>query len=129
MVSQTPVRHDVESAGIFSIAFAGAERGMVVGGDYAKDKEARENVAVTSDGGRTWTAPAGGPRGFRSAVSWVEALKLWVVTGTSGSDVSSDGVSWRGFDDASYNTVSFAASGVGWAAGARGRIAKFSMGR
>jgi photosystem II stability/assembly factor-like uncharacterized protein len=125
-VVQTPVRHDVSSAGIFSIAFAGADRGMVVGGDYAKDKEPRENIAVTSDGGRTWTAPVDGPRGFRSAVAWVEALKLWVVTGTSGSDVSNDAMTWRGFDDGSFNSISFTASGAGWAAGARGRIAKFS---
>ena len=34
VASQTPVQHDGKSAGIFSIAFADDQRGVVVGGDY-----------------------------------------------------------------------------------------------
>jgi photosystem II stability/assembly factor-like uncharacterized protein len=125
-VAATPVRNDSPSAGIFSIAFDGA-RGIVVGGDYAKDRETRGNIALSADGGRTWAAPAEGPHGFRSAVAWVPELKLWVAAGTSGSDVSTDGGrSWRQFDGASYNTLSFASGGAGWAAGAGGRIARFA---
>jgi len=122
----TPVRNDSASAGIFSIAFEDGMRGMVVGGDYSKDKEDRQNIAATTDGGRTWTTPAAGPKGFRSAVAWVPESKLWIVTGTSGSDVSHDGGhTWTKFDDGSYNALSFAGGGAGWAAGARGRIARF----
>ena len=122
----TPVRNDAPSAGIFSIAFADARHGIVVGGDYSKDKEDRQNIAATVDGGRTWTAPAAGPHGFRSAVAWVPKLKLWIATGTSGSDLSGDGGrTWKLFDEGSYNALSFAAGGAGWAAGAHGRIARF----
>lgn len=124
-VTATPVRNDAASAGIFSIAFASATRGIIVGGDYSKDKEDRANIAVTTDGGRTWAAPPTGPRGFRSAVAWVPELKLWIVTGTSGSDFSADDArTWIAFDDGSYNAISFT-GGAGWAAGARGRIARF----
>lgn len=42
------------SAGIFSIAFRDLKHGVVVGGDYTKEKETGGNLAVTNDGGETW---------------------------------------------------------------------------
>jgi photosystem II stability/assembly factor-like uncharacterized protein len=128
-VSATPIRNDSASAGIFSIAFADGRRGMIVGGDYSKDKEDRQNIAITTDAGRTWTAPSGGPKGFRSAVAYLADRKVWVVTGTSGSDISTDdGQTWKLFDEGSFNAMSFVSSQAGWAVGGRGRIAKFQMG-
>jgi photosystem II stability/assembly factor-like uncharacterized protein len=125
-VAKTPMRNDSASAGIFSIAFRDARHGIIVGGDYAHDKEDRQNIAVTSDGGATWTAPAGGPKGFRSAVAYLPDAKAWVVTGTSGSDISTDdGRSWKTIDSGSYNAMSFLSSRAGWAVGARGQVARF----
>jgi photosystem II stability/assembly factor-like uncharacterized protein len=131
-VATTPLRNDANSAGIFSISFADALHGIAVGGDYAKDAEARQNIAATADGGRTWgvsgTASGNIPAGFRSAVIWLPGRKVWLVTGTSGSDISSDnGKSWRTFDTGSYNALG-GTSGSVWAVGAKGRIAtiKFS---
>ena len=60
------------SAGIFSIAFASRDRGIVVGGDYKAEAAAVDNAAVTSDGGRTWTVVRG-LGGFRSAVGYLAA--------------------------------------------------------
>ena len=129
-VTTTPMRNDGASAGIFSLAFRDALHGIAVGGDYSKDKEDRQNIALTSDGGRTWTAPPGpglSPRGFRSAVAYVGYRKLWiVVTGTSGSDISNgSGRTWRLFDSGAYNAMSFATAVDGWAVGPQGRIARF----
>ena len=126
-VATTPIRNDGPSAGIFSLAFADARHGIAVGGDYSKDKEDRQNVALTSDGGRTWSAPASpGPKGFRSAVAGLPGRKLWVATGSSGSDASADGgKSWKLFDSGAYNAMSFVAGGDGWAVGPQGRIARF----
>ena len=53
-VSDTPIVHGPESAGIFSIAFRDAMNGLIVGGDYKKTDEAHSNAARTADGGRTW---------------------------------------------------------------------------
>ena len=129
-VAATPIRNDSASAGIFSLAFAGARHGIAVGGDYSKDQEDRQNLAITDDGGKTWKAPAAGPKGFRSAVAYLPGKQMWVVTGTSGSDVSTDGGNtWRLFDSGAYNAMSFAAGDEGWAVGGRGRIARFQMGR
>jgi photosystem II stability/assembly factor-like uncharacterized protein len=52
--------------------------------------------------------------------------KLWIVTGTSGSDMSSDGGrTWKLFDNGAYNAMSFVPGGEGWAVGPQGRIARF----
>ncbi len=125
-VAPTPLRNDAASAGIFSLAFSDSSTGIAVGGDYAKDKETRQNIAVTHDAGTTWTAPATAPAGFRSAVIYVPDLKSWIATGTSGSDVSPDGVSWKTFDSAAFNALSFSGRAV-WAVGPQGRIAALGI--
>lgn len=126
-IFQTPVRADRESAGIFSIAFADARRGMAVGGDYTKASDGANNIAVTADGGVTWTAPPSGPAGFRSAVVYLRKLKAWLATGPSGSDISFDnGKSWKTFDSGNYNALGFSGD-EGWAVGPNGRIARWRM--
>jgi photosystem II stability/assembly factor-like uncharacterized protein len=124
----TPIRHDGSGAGIFSVAFRDPLHGIAVGGDYTKPAESRDNIAVTTDGGKTWTAPSGTPpAGFRSAVAWLPGAKTWITTGTSGSDVSADdGSSWKQFDSTGYNAAAFVSNSAGWAVGPRGRIAKWS---
>jgi photosystem II stability/assembly factor-like uncharacterized protein len=123
-VSSTPLRNDGPSAGIFSLAFADSLHGMAAGGDYAKPGETSGNIAITADGGATWTAPAGHPAGFRSAITYVADRQAWIAAGTSGSDISTDcGKTWRNFDTGNFNAVSFV-SGAGWAVGPGGRVAE-----
>jgi photosystem II stability/assembly factor-like uncharacterized protein len=125
-VAVTPIRHDGPSAGIFSLAFSDDRRGVAVGGDYTKPADDYSNIAVTDDGGKTWTAPSSPPpRGFRSAVVFLRDRRMWISTGTSGSDFSLDGRSWRPFDTAAHNALSFVPSGAGWAVGPNGGIARF----
>jgi photosystem II stability/assembly factor-like uncharacterized protein len=127
-VSTTPVRHDSASAGIFSIAFLNPLFGIAVGGDYSKPADAAHNIAITEDGGKKWTAPESGPTGFRSAIAYLPDLKMWIATGTSGSDVSTDkGKTWKQFDKGDYNAVSFLLSYAGWAVGPKGAVARFGV--
>jgi photosystem II stability/assembly factor-like uncharacterized protein len=85
-VAQTPVRKDVASAGIFSLAFSDRRNGIAVGGDYTKPAESLHNIAVTGDGGRTWMEPTSGhPNGYRSAIAFVRDKRLWVAVGPTGS--------------------------------------------
>lgn len=124
-VAQTPVRHDSESSGIFSLAFAAPHRAIAAGGEYRKDTEARENAASTSDG-VTWQAlPAGGaPHGYRSAVAYDTKHRRWVATGTSGSDISlNDGATWKLFDSGAFHALSVSPAGAIWASGPDGRLA------
>lgn len=124
-IAPTPVRGDSPSAGIFSLAFSDKQHGMAAGGDYNKPKDRWRNIAVTSDGGRTWVEPAGvPPDGFRSAVAYLHPWRAAIVVGTSGSEVTADGGStWLSIDNESYNAVSLV-SGKGWAVGPKGRIAR-----
>jgi hypothetical protein len=84
-VATTPVRNDGASSGIFSLAFSDGRHGVAVGGDYAKPVEAASNIAITADGGATWTAPNGTrPNGFRSAVVYLASQRAWIATGNLG---------------------------------------------
>ncbi len=126
-VAPTTIRSDAPSAGIFSLAFSDARHGVAVGGDYTKAADASHNVAITSDSGRTWTEPSGQhPGGYRSAVAFLPGRGMWIATGPSGSDVSTDnGNTWKQFDSGSYNAVSFTPDGTGWTVGPKGRLAEF----
>jgi photosystem II stability/assembly factor-like uncharacterized protein len=125
-VVSTPIRADSSSAGIFSLAFSDTLHGIAVGGDYSKPSEASGNIALTADGCKTWFPAATPPKGFRSAVTYLNDRKIWIAVGTSGADISvDDGQNWKPFDSGNYNAVSFASSKAGWAVGPGGRIAKF----
>ncbi len=128
--AQTPIRHDSSSAGVFSLAFADARHGIAVGGDYTKPESNEHNIAVTSDGGRTWVEPQGRhPAGFRSAVAYVPKRKAWIAVGTSGSDISHDnGENWETFGAEALNSAAFAPSGKGWAVGPKGAVAVLADG-
>jgi photosystem II stability/assembly factor-like uncharacterized protein len=121
-VRETPIMAGVDSAGIFSLAFRDRDHGMIVGGDYRKPNDTGATAAMTSDGGKTWTA-LDKPFPYRSCVAW--AKDRWVVVGTSGSHSSEDGSSWKLLDRENYNSVRFTSSGEGWAVGPKGRIAKY----
>jgi photosystem II stability/assembly factor-like uncharacterized protein len=125
--SATPIRNDNASSGIFSLAFAGGAEGIAVGGDYTKPASSERNIAITHDDGRVWSIPPSAPAGYRSAVVHLPGTRTWIVTGTSGSDISEDaGHTWRTFDQGDYNALSFASADAGWAVGPKGKIARFS---
>jgi photosystem II stability/assembly factor-like uncharacterized protein len=83
------------------------------------------SIAITEDGGKTWTAASAPLPGYRSAVVYLDSKKMWIATGTSGSGVSMDGGrTWKPFDQTGYNAMSFAGS-AGWAVGPSGTISIF----
>ena len=117
------------SAGIFSVAFRDAKHGLIVGGDYRKENEAVDNLAVTSDGGVTWTLVKG-LSGFRSVVAFVSTLPgTLLAVGPSGADYSTDdGGTWTALEGPGFDTLSFAPGRVNaFAAGARGTIGKLTF--
>jgi len=118
------------SAGIFSIAFRDAKHGVVAGGDYRKEQEAVDNLAVTSDGGITWTLVKG-LSGFRSVVAYVPGVNTstLIALGPSGGDYSlDDGRTWSPMDGPGFDTFSFApGKQLGWGAGAQGKIGRLSF--
>ena len=126
-VSETPLKSG-QSSGIFSIAFADQKHGVIVGGDYQKEKEAADNLALTDDGGVTWTL-AQGLSGFRSVVAYVPGTKNVIAVGPAGSDYSNDGgKKWAPLSGPGFDTFSFArGQKFGWSAGAKGAIGRLSF--
>lgn len=130
-VASTPIIAGTAAAGIFSVAFKDAQHGIIVGGTYNKESEARDNVAVSSDGGKTWKLATGAlPGGFRSGVAYVPgtAGPTIIAVGPSGSDYSLDqGNSWTSLGTPGADAISIAGSADAiWAAGEKGRVMKFA---
>ncbi|MDX6386185.1 MAG: hypothetical protein QOK48_3758 [Blastocatellia bacterium] len=126
-ISETPLLAG-PSAGIFSVAFRDRNHGVVVGGDYKKESEAVDNLAVTEDGGATWKLVKG-LSGFRSAAAYVPgAIGSLVAVGPTGTDYSDDdGRSWKRVEGPGFDTLSLARDRsrrqiVGWGAGADGSL-------
>ena len=139
-ISETPLMAG-PSAGIFSIAFRDAQHGVIVGGDYRKEEEAVDNLAVTSDGGATWTLVKG-LSGFRSVVAYVPVMSarqmpMLMASGPSGTDFSiDDGRTWVKLNGPGFDTLSFGGPTGrgrhqtmvrGWASGAKGSIARLQF--
>ena len=129
-VHDTPLRAGAPSMGIFSVAFRDSRHGVIAGGDYQQPSLRGRNLAVTNDGGSTWTLAdsASSPAGYRSAVAFVPASNgsMLVAVGLTGTDISRDGgMSWTHLDSTAYNSVAFASDGSGWTVGPKGRIARW----
>jgi photosystem II stability/assembly factor-like uncharacterized protein len=126
-VADTPLASG-PSSGIFSIAFRDAKHGVIAGGDYRKEQEAVDNLALTNDGGITWTL-AKGLSGFRSVVAYVPNTKMLVAVGPSGGDYSTDdGRTWKPIGGPGFDTFSFVPrKSMGWGAGANGAIGRLEF--
>lgn len=112
--AKAPIHNASDNAGIFSLAFSSARHGLAVGGDYTQP--AAGSAAITDDAGKSWIAVP--LPGYRSAVVYVPDSKLWIATGPSGTDTSSDGKTWTSAGPG-YNAL-----GMPWAVGADGAVAK-----
>jgi len=90
-----PMKSDSAGSGIFSIAsFEG--KMVAVGGDYADPNGANLVGAYSRDEGKTWRPVERPPHGYRSAVAYDAAHKLWITVGPNGTDISTDdGRNWR----------------------------------
>ncbi len=125
-VSDTPIIKGTAGSGIFSIAMRDAKRGVIVGGNYEKPNDSANNLAFTSDGGKTWTLGKG-LNGYRSGVDFIDKMTI-IAVGSSGSDISTDGgKTWKNLDKENYNAVQAKGKNAVWAVGANGLVAKFSL--
>jgi photosystem II stability/assembly factor-like uncharacterized protein len=121
-VSTTPIVSG-PTAGIFALAFRDPRHGLAVGGDFLVPNLAPDALALTSDGGQTWSLVSDAPGEYRSGASWMTG-RIAIVVGPTGSDVTLDqGASWERFDTGSFDTVDCAHGHVCWASGEQGRVA------
>ncbi len=125
-VSNTPITKGTAGSGIFSIAMYDKRRGVIVGGNYEKADEINNNLAFTSDGGKTWILGKG-LNGYRSGVDYIDK-KTIIAVGSSGSDLSTDGgKTWQNLDKENYNAVQAEGKNAIWAVGPKGCVVKYAL--
>ena len=78
-ISDTPILHGPESAGIFSIQFRDPQHGVIAGGDYKHPDDDGPNLAFTEDGGKTWTLSSLHPQAYFSAVAYDQQVNAAAI--------------------------------------------------
>jgi len=110
-------------SGIFSIAMFDLRNGVIVGGNYEKPAEAKDNLAFTTDGGETWKLGKG-LTGYRSGVTYVDR-KTIIAVGTNGSDMTRNGgKTWKVLGKEDLNAVQAKGKNAVWAVGPKGLVVK-----
>jgi photosystem II stability/assembly factor-like uncharacterized protein len=119
------------AAGIATVAFRDRHHGVALGGDLARPDSFTDNVAVTEDGGSSWTVGARPP--FPGAIYGAAYepgtdRPALVAVGPRGAAVSwDDAQSWSLIDTRAYWSVGIARGGRAWLVGPGGRIHRFDI--
>jgi photosystem II stability/assembly factor-like uncharacterized protein len=129
---QTPIVQGSATSGGASVAFRDTLDGILGGGDIAAPDSFADNVARSSDGGRTWRLATRTP--FPGAIYGLAYVpgggsRTVVATGPSGAAWSADeGGRWTTMEGVKdYWSVGFASRKAGWLVGTEGRILKIAF--
>lgn len=123
-VADAPMVKGTPGSGIFSIAMRDMKYGVIVGGNYEKPDEAKDNLAFTNDGSKTWKLGSG-LSGYRSAVTYVDK-KTIIAVGTNGSDITRDGGrTWTILGKEDLNAVQSKGQKAKWAVGPKGIVVRY----
>lgn len=126
--SVTPIPSTDATSGIFSLAFRDDLHGAAFGGNLSEPDSTHRDVALTADGGTTWTmAGSTGLKGAVYGAAYVPgtATPTLVAVSPDGSALSTDeGATWTRIGDRNTWTVGFHSPTAGWSAG-QGHISRF----
>jgi len=122
--SITPIASLTGSEGISTMSILDAENMIVLGGDFTQRDSIYANVAVSADGGQTWTrgtsAPIGGSVYGSTYVPGADTPTLVGVAPTGTAFTSDNAASWSRIDDTNFWTISAVSLDGIWAAGPGG---------
>jgi len=130
--AETPIVQGSPTSGGATIAFRDTLHGILGGGDIGAPDAFADNVATSSDGGRTWTLAGRTP--FPGAIYGLAYVpggdgRAVVATGPSGAAWSGDeGRTWQRLEGVrDYWAVDAAGRSAGWLVGAERRILKLTF--
>ena len=131
----TPIVQGTASSGGFSVAFRDPFHGILAGGELDPALPQGPNVAVSSDGGKSWSIDDIAQNPFPGAIfglSYVPGFgqRTVVATGPGGTAWSrNEGHTWTNLpaDVTGFWAVAFAGRKAGWLVGTEGRILKLSF--
>lgn len=120
-IFETPIIQGTGPQGIYTMDFADANNGIIIGGDYSKPLENKANKAITIDGGKTWTLVANNQNpNYKSGVQYVpntQGKEVFAV-GKTGISFSNDGGnSWKDVSNESYYAIQFVDKNTAWLSG------------
>lgn len=131
-IYNTPVAQGKSTLGAYTMDFYDENRGIIYGGDYERPAANKDNIAVTTDGGKQWQIIASGANdGYKSCVQYVPSSngKELVASGFTGISYSKDGgASWTQISDAPFLSFRFANDSTAYAGG-RNALAKLTFKR
>ncbi len=105
-----PLTQGKASEGAFSVAIH-HQQWLAVGGDYSNDKRRDSTACYATNNGTTWQLSSTQPAGFQSGVEHI-GPNTYLATGTSGSNITTDGgKTWTNIDSTSYNVCRVAKHG------------------
>ena len=117
------------SRGANSLAMLNNHIGVIVGGDFARDKDSLHTCfLVDTRSANPFRIPQTTTHGYRSCVAWISKKSL-IACGTSGVDISTDkGNNWKNISTTGFHTLGKAPSGnYVFLAGSGGRIARIAI--
>jgi photosystem II stability/assembly factor-like uncharacterized protein len=127
----TPIVQGTPSSGITTVDFRDAMHGILGGGELADPDNFSNNVAISSDGGQTWSLATPSPfTGSIYGLTYVSGLTTTVIiTGPKGAAWSEDeGGTWNSIPGAvDYWAAASASPNASWLVGVGGTILKVSF--
>lgn len=126
--SDTKIRSGNQTSGIFSIDISDDRSAVAIGGNYAEPELDRDNVAVSSDGGKSWLAMQNVSMPHKACVQSLGDGRF-LTCGRTGVAFSIDaGKTWESISSDGYYTLrADLSSGSGFLAGKDGRVARFKL--
>jgi photosystem II stability/assembly factor-like uncharacterized protein len=120
-VFNTSIIQGQGAQGIYSIDFFDKNNGIIIGGDYSKPKENKQNKAITKDGGLTWQLVAQDQDpDYRSCIQYVpdtNGQEIFAVGKMGISFSNNAGLSWKKISNADYFTIQFVDKHTAWLGG------------
>jgi len=108
-MTETPIAAGAASAGIFSLAFCDEQHGVAVGGNYRMPDSTGAHVAISADGGDTWTSSdVTHATAYLSGAACVPQSgdhPIFVAVGPTGTFVAADGLHWSRASQDGFNAV------------------------
>ena len=122
--SITPIASQTGSEGISTMSVLDARHLVILGGDFTQRDSIYANVAISTDGGATWTRGTSAPIGgsvYGSTYVPGAATPTIVGVAPTGTAFSTDNAStWSRIDDTNFWTVTAVSPAAIWAAGPGG---------
>jgi hypothetical protein len=122
---ELPILQGKETTGANSVGVKNKKTIVVVGGDFNTPDSTYKNCFVTTNGGKSWSAPKNPTHGYRSCVEYL-GKKSWISCGINGVDYSAnEGKKWYLISEEGFNVCRVAKNGKAvFLAGTKGKIGK-----